>query len=412
MINNTQKTSVKWQEETIGNLCEIINGKTPLRSNNEFWENGDVPWFTIDDQRKQGRIISKTNQFITKLALEKSGIKLVPKDSVLLCCTASVGEYAITKIPITTNQQYNALVIKNKEQIIPEYLFQHTGMITEKLKSIMGKTTFGFVSVGTLGSIKIKYPNIGIQQKIATILSSIDEAIQKTYQIIEKTEKLKNGLMTELLTKGIGHTKFKKTKIGEIPESWKVSTLSDVCDVRDGTHESPKYIDKGYPLITSKNLTEYGLDFSDIKYISEADYKNISKRSGVNIGDILFGMIGTIGKPIIIDTNIEFSIKNVALIKFFPKSEVDNRFILHYLKSNLIAKQFAKMQDGSTQKFVSLGTIRNLSILVPNIEEQKIISNIIDQIEVKINSEVLQKMNLLKLKKSLMTDIFSQKLNI
>ena len=99
----------------------------------------------------------------------------------------------------------------------------------------------------------------------------------------------------------------------EIPESWCWVRLNDYLDVRDGTHDTPKYVVSGIPLVTSKNLNNGKLDFSNIKYISEEDHKQISLRSGVNVGDILFAMIGSIGNPVLIKENSNFSIKNIGL---------------------------------------------------------------------------------------------------
>ena len=95
---------INWQAKKLGEVCEIVNGSTPLRKNKEFWNNGDVSWFTIEDIREQGRVIKTTRQKITKKALGKTSVRLLPPEAVLLCCTASVGEYAITEISLTTNQ--------------------------------------------------------------------------------------------------------------------------------------------------------------------------------------------------------------------------------------------------------------------------------------------------------------------
>src|SRR5690606_9492420 len=95
-------------------------------------------------------------------------------------------------------------------------------------------------------------------------------------------------------------------------EKWDIKIMSEVYDVRDGTHDSPKYQDEGYPLITSKNLKDGIITFDKIKYISEEDYISINKRSKVDIGDVLFAMIGTIGNPTVITEEPNYAIKNVA----------------------------------------------------------------------------------------------------
>lgn len=101
----------------------------------------------------------------------------------------------------------------------------------------------------------------------------------------------------------------------EIPSSWKWVRLSEVINVRDGTHDSPKYRETGIPLVTSKNISGGRLDFSNVKYISREDANKINERSNVDSGDILFAMIGSIGNPVIVKKDREFCVKNVALFK-------------------------------------------------------------------------------------------------
>jgi len=91
----------------LSEVCDIFNGSTPSKQEPRYWENGTVPWFTVEDIRKSGRIIEKTEKFVTAEGLNETSLKLLPKHSVLLCCTASVGEYAFTEIEVTTNQQFN-----------------------------------------------------------------------------------------------------------------------------------------------------------------------------------------------------------------------------------------------------------------------------------------------------------------
>ena len=158
------------------------------------------------------------------------------------------------------------------------------------------------------------------RKKIADILTSIDEAIQATQKVIDQSEKVKQGLLQELLTKGIGHTEFKKTELGEIPIHWKEVIASNFCSsIADGTHDTPKPVKKdGYPLFTSKNLNRNNfLDTKNYYIISKNDVLAINKRSFINKFDIIYGMIGTIGNPVIIDTDEQrFAVKNVGIFRF------------------------------------------------------------------------------------------------
>lgn len=154
---------------------------------------------------------------------------------------------------------------------------------------------------------------------------------------------------------------------------WSYTRLKEVKDVRDGTHSSPKYIDTGYPLVTSKNLTDSGLNLEDVSLISDSDYNEINKRSKVEVGDILLGLIGTIGKPVLVETD-GFAIKNVGLIK--NGGQIQNQFLLQYLKTNLFNKYIQIEMAGNTQKFLGLETLRNTKIPVPSSAEQSAIGSL------------------------------------
>ncbi len=160
-------------------------------------------------------------------------------------------------------------------------------------------------------------------------------------------------------------------------KNWVTKKLGEVYDVRDGTHDSPKYVKEGYALITSKNLKNDNLNYDNVNYISEQDYININKRSKVDVGDVLFAMIGTIGNPIVIKNEPDFAIKNVALFKV-PKNQ-DSYFLKYYLDSGLVIEQMTKDAKGATQKFVGLGYLRSFEIPLPPLPEQKRIVAILDE---------------------------------
>ena len=186
--------------------------------------------------------------------------------------------------------------------------------------------------------------------------------------------------------------------------------LGKLCDVRDGTHDSPKYLEEsGYKFITSKNIINNEIDFSEVKYISKQDYDKFNTRSKVNYGDILMPMIGTIGKPMIVnipDDEIDFAIKNVALIKFLDNSQVTNIYIKNLLDSDYFENAILQNKRGGTQKFIALSDIRKMQIEIPPIELQNQFADIVKQIdkqkfEIQKNLEEMQ-----KLQESLMNKYF------
>ena len=163
-------------------------------------------------------------------------------------------------------------------------------------------------------------------------------------------------------------------------DDWEQRELNKTNDVRDGTHDTPKYIDSGYPLITSKNLTSSGtINFDDISYISEDDFNFINKRSNVDTNDILFGMIGTIGNPVLVGNDTNFAIKNVALIK--KSDSINQYFLINILNSNIFKKYIIKTNQGNTQKFISLSQIRKFTFYAPQLYEQIEIGKILQKID-------------------------------
>ena len=206
----------KYKMFKLGDICDIYNGSTPLRSDKSYWENGTINWFTIEDIREQGRIIKSTRQKVTEKALRETSIKLLPKNSVLLCCTASIGEYALTNIELTTNQQFNGLVVKDEYNnlVNPKYLFYMASQFKQELERLGGQTSFKFVSIKNLKSIQIPLPPIEMQEQIVAELESYQKIIDGARQIVENYR-----------------------TIIKVDPAWKVYCLEDVClEIRNGVN--------------------------------------------------------------------------------------------------------------------------------------------------------------------------------
>ena len=168
----------------------------------------------------------------------------------------------------------------------------------------------------------------------------------------------------------------------EIPDNWCWARIKSCIDVRDGTHDTPKYVEHGIPLITSKNLSNGYLDFSTAKLISLEDHLSIKQRSKVDDGDILFAMIGSIGNPVLYHGNQEFSIKNMAL---FKKITNDISMDYAYIFFEYAQTYMKKDATGGVQAFVSLNYLRNYLIPIPPQKEQIRIYNAVTQLHKKID---------------------------
>lgn len=224
-----------------------------------------------------------------------------------------------------------------------------------------------------LKDIIVPIPNCTTQQTIVSELDKLNELIQIKKEQLKDYDALAQSIFYEMFGDPVENEK-----------GWKVKKLMEICDVRDGTHDSPKYVESSsYMLITSKNIVNRAISFDDVNYITEEDYNNINKRSKVDDGDIIMPMIGTIGNPVIVylDNLHKFSIKNVALIKFFHNTSILNRYLLELMISDSFRKYLLSLNKGGTQKFVALGTIRRMDIILPPLPLQQSFAHKIKQIE-------------------------------
>ncbi|MDO9213145.1 MAG: restriction endonuclease subunit S, partial [Methylococcales bacterium] len=190
--------------------------------------------------------------------------------------------------------------------------------------------------------------------------------------------------------------------LGDVPEHWSIAALKMLVDVRDGTHDTPPYVEineQSYPLVTSKDVTSGVLNFELCKHISNEDYLSIIKRSKVDIGDILMPMIGTVGSPIVVNERDDFAIKNLALFKTSKNKNINTGFLNYFLQSYECETQFSLESRGGVQNFVSLGVLRDLGFPKIALDEQQKIANFLDHETTKIDTLIEKQRRLIELLK-------------
>ena len=258
---------------------------------------------------------------------------------------------------------------KHIVELLPEYIFymfKYKNWDEDSNKAVMGKT----LNKAILSETVIEICSIEKQKEIVNILNKMTCIIEKRQQELSELDTLIKARFVEMFG-DIGSNSYK----------WDKELLGVLCDVRDGTHDSPKYCQNGYPLLTSKNVTTGTIDLTSCSLISEEDYKRINERSRVDVGDIIMPMIGTVGKPIIVDIEPNFAIKNVALIKFKDNTKVTNVYIRTLLQSDYFKNVVFNKARGGTQKFISLGDIRKIDILLPPLSLQNEFATFVQQID-------------------------------
>lgn len=350
----------------LGDICEIVSGSTPKTGVEEYW-GGNLKWLTPAELNEDSYIITDSERKITKLAAEKTGLSSFPQGTVILSSRAPIGKVAIAGCEMYCNQGFKNLICS--EEVYNKYLYWFLKGKKEYLNSLGRGATFKEISKSIVSEIEIALPSINEQKKVVEKFEKISKIIQLRRQELEKLDDLIKARFVELFGDMILN-----------PNGWEKVLLGEACDVRDGTHDSPKYFPKGYPLVTSKNVTGGKIDFTDCSLICEEDYNKINQRSKVDLGDILMPMIGTVGNPVIVDIDAEFAIKNVALIKFRDNSTVINVFVKALLESDYFDRSVISKVRGGTQKFISLGDIRKLEICLPPMDVQEQFSDFVKQV--------------------------------
>jgi len=365
-------------------------GAPPSTKNPKFW-NGDIPW--IRSVHLAGYYIdsSSVEHYITKEGLENSAANIVPKDNIIVATRVGIGKSAVNLIDVAINQDLTRIVL-DKTKVNPFFVvwFLHSPNVIKILESFSRDTTIKGVPQNYLKNLWIPLPPITEQQKIAEILSNVDEAIQKTDEIIAKVERLKKGLMQELLTKGIGYTEFKEIEIGKIPKEWKVVNVFDLFSIETGTTPSTKkkeYWENGTinwftPTDLSKLNGKIFLEDSERKITSIA-----LKEPNLTIipkGSILISTRAPVGYVAVLKREGTFNQGCKGLV---PKkcNEMSSEFYCYYFIS--IKKKLENLSGGSTFRELSKAMLEKIKIPLPPLQEQQKIAEILLTVDKKLEIE-------------------------
>jgi type I restriction enzyme S subunit len=334
-------------------------------------------------------------------------LKRSHEGDILISVRAPVGEVNISNKEYCIGRGVSA--IRPKEKANNFFLYYYLIFSKKKVQSVSGGSTFKAITKAQVERIKIPFPQLSEQKAIAGILSTVDNAIQKSNELITKAEKLKKGLIRELLTKGIKHKEFKDVEIGRIPIEWNVLTLNEITGfIKDGTHTPPKRVKTGVPLLSAQNIIDGRIvRLDEDTYITEEEYKKIHNKYEIQKNDVLLTIVGTIGNSAIVDIDYKFSLqRSVAIIR--PNSQKIKPWFLHFLlQSELLQRQLLGHTKYTTQGGIYLKELNQLKIPIPSLSEQQKIVEILLSIDEKLILEQKRKEKFETIKKGLMNDLLT-----
>jgi len=368
-----------WVQKKLGEICGNFRSGTSITAES-IYESGEYPVYGGNGLRGYTNSYTHDGDFV-----------LIGRQGALCGNITTVSG----KIYVSEH----AIVISENELSNIDYLAQL--LLKLQLNRYSESTAQPGLSVDKLKKIDAIIPTKLEQENIGKLFRALDENIALNEQKLDGLRQLKKGYLQQMFPQA-GETK-PMVRFNGFTEPWIKQKLSDSKDIRDGTHDSPKFCEYGYPLVTSKNLTETGLDMTNTSLISSDDFELINKRSKVDIGDIIFGMIGTIGNPVIVDRN-DFAIKNVALIK--NGGGIPNIFLIQHLKSPVFENYIYIENTGNTQKFLSLSKIREYILLTPNNEEMTAIGNFFHNLDNQITTQTQKIKELKQLKTAYLQKMF------
>lgn len=424
------RTGIKFKDTPVGKIpvdweatqlrrVGVLKGGNGFPEKYQGHKNKDFFFLKVSDMNLPGNETYIKDSINTIDETIQSAIRcnLFPKSTIIF---AKVGaalllnrRRILTKESCIDNNMMGLIV--NKEQNFKFYFYVMQSIDFAKYVS---SGALPSINQAVIGDIDVAGPPLPEQIKIADILTTVDDAIEETDRIIEKAKELKKGLMQQLLTRGIGHKKFKKTEIGEIPVDWEIRKLEEIStNITKGTTPTTyghHYKESGVSFLRVENIKENGnINLSDIKYISPETHEFLS-RSKLAEGDILFSIAGAIGRCALITANILPANINqaLALIRIKSKKEIDLRFILQALLSNNIKNQSALQATSLAQTNLNLEQVRNLCVPLPSLSEQIKIAEIMSKVDLEIENEKTNRQNLETLKKSLMQVLLTGRVRV
>ena len=312
-------------------------------------------------------------------------IKISEENDVLISVRAPVGEVNISPSRICIGRGLSA-VRCNVEKANYLFLFYSVRHKAKKMEAISSGSTFKAVRKNDIDNFQIPLPPLTEQQKIAEVLSTVDEAIQKVDEAIAKTERLKKGLMQELLTKGFGHKEFKNTEIGRIPKKWEIIKTEDIFSLEYGKGLTKKERESGeFPVFGSNGI---------VGYHSE----HLIKGPG-----IVVGRKGTIGATTWTDENF-WPIDTTYYIEL-KNNEVDMKWLFY----KLISLKLNKLNMATGTPGLNRNLVYSLKATLPPLPEQQEIAEILSDVDGKLELERKRKEKLERVKKGLMNNLLTGK---
>ncbi|WQU62345.1 restriction endonuclease subunit S [Helicobacter pylori] len=392
-------TPSNWQKVRLGDIAEIIGGGTPSTQITSFW-NGSINWFTATEIGIT-KYVYKSQRTITPLGLKKSSAKLLPIGTILLTSRASIGDCAILKVVATTNQDFQSLI--PLEKINNEFLYYLILTLKNKLLKLASGSIFLGVSPNKIKNLLIPLPPLNEQIAIANILSGLDRYLYSLRALILKKESVKKALSFELLSQ--------RKRLKGFNQNWQRVRLG-TYKYRRGSFPQPYgnpqwYSDNGMPFV---QVYDVGENFK----LTQKTKQKISKIAQpmsvfVPKNSVIITLQGTIGRVALTQYDC-YCDRTILIFDNNTLNDVNKYFFVLSLFTKF--EEEKRKADGSIIKTITKQTLKDFEILLPPLNEQIAIANILSDLDHEIISLKNKKRQFENIKKALNHDLMSAKIRV
>ncbi|MFP6171723.1 restriction endonuclease subunit S [Helicobacter pylori] len=392
-------TPSNWQRVRLGDIAEIIGGGTPSTQITSFW-NGSINWFTPTEIGIT-KYVHKSQRTITPLGLKKSSAKLLPIGTILLTSRASIGDCAILKVVATTNQGFQSLI--PLEKINNEFLYYLMLTLKNKLLKLASGSTFLEVSPNKIKNLLIPLPPLNEQIAIANILSDVDHYLYSLRALILKKESVKKALSFELLSQ--------RKRLKGFNQAWQKVRLG-TYKYRRGSFPQPYgnpqwYSDNGMPFV---QVYDVGENFK-LNQKTKQKISKIAQPMSVFVpkNSVIITLQGTIGRVALTQYDC-YCDRTILIFDNNTLNDVNKYFFVLSLFTKF--EEEKRKADGSIIKTITKQTLKDFEILLPPLNEQIAIANILSDLDNEIASLKNKKRQFENIKKALNHDLMSAKIRV
>ena len=360
LIKELCPNGVEYKE--LREIFNLKNGYTPSKANKEYWEDTDINWFRIEDINTNGRVLSSSIEKVNKKGVKG---KLLPKNTLIISTSATIGEYALITEEFLCNQRFSCLIIKKeyKDILSPMFLRYYAYILSKKCKENIKIGNFPSVDMDKFKKFLIPLPPLEVQNEIVRMLDNFTALTAELTAELTARKKQYSWYRDYLL-------KF-ENKV-------EIVKLGSIVEVYDGTHQTPDYKTSGIPFVSVENINSI---YSTEKYVSEEDFEKNYKIKP-RIDDVFMTRIGTVGKCAIVTKNIPLAYY-VSLALLRPnKNKIDARYLKYIIESGVGRKELNKrILFTAVPIKINKGDIDKIEIPLPPLEVQKRIVEVLDNFE-------------------------------